>query len=260
MTDRLQQHWESYTPDDHEVWNILFERQVANLQDKAWSRYLQCIDLVGLSHSSVPRFSDIDNRLLALTGWSIEVVKGIIPIDQFIRLMHAKRFCSSTWLRKRHQLDYLEEPDMFHDIFGHTPLLADSAYAAFVSEYASLGMKYIDDPVALKLLGRIYWFTIEFGLMRENGEPRIYGAGILSSFGESKRVFMDGVKLRPFNIHEILLTPYRTDQMQPFYFVVDEMNSLWNCLSVADGFLSDVQKGHVQETSLRLDDEVSEMA
>lgn len=252
---RLEQHWERYTREDHDVWKILFERQIANLQDKAWTSYLECVNRAGLTRNEVPRFTDIDRRLLDLTGWQVEVVKGIIPVKDFIQLLHARQFCSSTWLRQRHQLDYIEEPDMFHDTFGHIPLLADRTYSAFVSKFAELGMKFIDDAVLLRLLSRIYWFTIEFGLMRENGGLRIYGAGIISSFGESKHVYTDGVKLRPFDIREVLRTPFRTDEMQHLYYVVDDMSDLWNCLVEAERFLVEAKDGRIPLSELRLDEQ-----
>lgn len=231
---KLKQQYENYSADDHEVWRILFERQVANLQTKVWSRYLDCIALAGLQYDAVPRFSEVDVQLLAQTGWSIEVVKGIIPVDEFIRLLHARRFCSSTWLRRRDQLDYLEEPDMFHDSFGHIPLLADAQYANFVHRFAELGMKYVNEKAALPLLDRFYWFTIEFGLLREQGELRIYGAGLISSFGEANHIYTDAVELKPFDVETIMHTPFRNDQVQNLYFVVNDMNDLWNSIEEAE--------------------------
>src|SRR5665213_1543544 len=181
----MKQNWNNYSTEDHAVWKLLFERQVKNLQDKAWSEYLKCIPAVGIENNFVPDFSIVENHLEKSTQWKIEVVKGIIPVDDFFELLNKKRFCSSTWLRGKHQLDYLEEPDMFHDTFGHIPLLANSDYANFVKRFAEFGLKFCKNEKALLLLERMYWFTIEFGLMQENKQLKIYGAGILSSFGES---------------------------------------------------------------------------
>ncbi len=239
----MKQHWNNYTTEDHEVWKILFERQVGNLQDKAWSNYLECIPAVGIGNHLVPDFSIVENHLGKSTQWKIEVVKGIIPVDDFFRLLAKKRFCSSTWLRGRHQLDYLEEPDMFHDTFGHIPLLADSNYADFVKRFAELGLKFCKHEKALLLLERMYWFTIEFGLMKENSQLKIYGAGILSSFGESNHVFSDKVELRKFSVEDVFLQPFHNNEVQNIYFVVEEINDLWNCLGEMENFLNDFVNG-----------------
>lgn len=228
------QLYERYSNEDHDVWRTLFERQTANLRGKVWSRFYQCLELTDINSFAVPDFRQLNPRLTALTGWDIRVVRGIIPVNEFIRLLHRKHFCSSTWLRRRDQLDYLEEPDMFHDTFGHIPLLADEAYADFVHRFALLGMKYIHNARALTLLDRFYWFTIEFGLMREAGELRIYGAGLISSFGESNHVFSGEVELRAFDVGEIMLTPFRNDEIQNLYFVVQDMKELWKSLDLAE--------------------------
>jgi phenylalanine-4-hydroxylase len=227
----LQQHYNRYTSDDHAVWGLLFDRQTPHLKGKVWSRYLECLTLIGMDGQAVPEFSALDLRLLDRTGWSIEVVKGLIPVQAFIPLLFHKRFCSSTWLRRRDQLDYLEEPDMFHDTYGHIPLLADTEYAAFVHAFARIGMKHLHNPAALALLDRFYWFTIEFGLLMEENEMRIYGAGLISSFGETDHVFSDKVELRPFDVLDILRTPFRNDQVQNLYFVVPDVQTLWDSMA-----------------------------
>lgn len=226
----MKQLYDRYTPDDHAVWGLLFSRQTPHLEGKVWSRYLECLELIEMDAQAVPDFRMLDQRLLALTGWSIEVVKGLIPVQAFLPLLHHRRFCSSTWLRRRDQLDYLEEPDMFHDTYGHIPLLADAQYADFVHQFAKLGMEHLHNPTALALLDRFYWFTIEFGLLREAGQLRIYGAGLISSFGETDHVYTDKVELRPFDIRTILRTPFRNDQVQNLYFVVEDMQDLWESI------------------------------
>lgn len=252
----MKQEWQQYMPDDHEVWNILFERQLKNLADKAWSSYLTCVPAAGLTATAVPDFRIVDAQLAQHTGWKIEVVKGIIPVDQFLELLAQKRFCSSTWLRKRHQLDYLEEPDMFHDTFGHLPLLIDRDYADFVERFAALGLRHRYDETALLLLERLYWFTIEFGLLRENGALKIYGAGILSSFGESNHVFGKTVTLPSFDIAEVLRTPFRNNEVQQLYFVVNDLRDLWNCLDAAEQFILEVRDGKIDRETLRLQEQM----
>ena len=252
----MKQHWNNYTNDDHEVWKILFERQVKNLANKSWSRYLQCIPQAGIHAGAVPDFSNVETTLKKTTSWKIEVVKGIIPVKEFMELLSQKRFCSSTWLRKRHQLDYLEEPDMFHDTFGHIPLLADEKYSTFVKQFAETGLKFVHDERAVMLLERLYWFTIEFGLMRENGDLKIYGAGLLSSFGETNHVYSDKVGLKNFTVRDVLFTPFRNNEVQQLYFVVNDMNDLWNCLRETENILRDVVAGKIPEETLRLREQV----
>jgi phenylalanine-4-hydroxylase len=252
----LQQVWENYTEEDHAVWKVLFDRQLENLAEKAWSSYLACIPRTGIFGNSVPDFSGIENSLAQSTGWKIEVVKGIIPVGEFLSLLSRKRFCSSTWLRQRHQLDYLEEPDMFHDTFGHIPLLADKKYARFVEEFANLGLRFAHHEKAALLLERLYWFTIEFGLMKEAGKLKIYGAGILSSFGESNHIYSDRVSLRDFSVRDILLTPFRNDEVQNLYFVVNDMNDLWSCLPEAEKMLRDFTDGKISEEEFRFEEQL----
>jgi phenylalanine-4-hydroxylase len=243
----MKQEWKKYTEEDHAVWKILFERQLQNLQGKAWDEYLNSISLAGLTAEEVPDFYQVELALSKQTGWEIEVVPGIISVDEFLRLLARKRFCSSTWLRSRAQLDYLEEPDMFHDIFGHIPLLINKSYSDFVVAFARLGLHYLHHPQAVMLLERLYWFTIEFGMMRSNGKLQIYGAGILSSFGESKHVFGKDILLRPFTAEAVLLTPFRNNEIQKQYFVVEEINDLWNCLPEVKRLLDAFVVGELDE-------------
>ncbi|HEU4718577.1 MAG TPA: phenylalanine-4-hydroxylase [Bacteroidia bacterium] len=249
----MQQHWNKYTNEDHAVWKILFERQVKNLADKAWSRYLTCIPLSGQHADAVPDFSIVEKHLARTTGWTIEVVKGIIPVGEFLSLLSRKKFCSSTWLRQRHQLDYLEEPDMFHDTFGHIPLLADEDYSAFVKNFADMGLKFCHNEKAVMLLERLYWFTIEFGLMKENDALKIYGAGILSSFGESNHVFSANVVLKDFSVRDVLLQPFHNNEVQNIYFVVNGMNELWNCIPETEKFLEDFVDGKFPEEDFQFE-------
>jgi phenylalanine-4-hydroxylase len=187
------------------------------------------------------------------------VVAGLIPVNEFVALLDQKRFCSSAWLRKRHQLDYLEEPDMFHDTFGHMPLLANAAYTAFLSEFAKLAILWQHDTKSIKLLERLYWFTIEFGLTTINGKTQIYGAGLLSSFSEANHVFTNKVEILPFEIKRILCTPFKNNEIQNTYFILEEMDQLWQCLPETNSFLEYVANGVIDKDSLRLEEQVGSM-
>ena len=165
----MKQIFENYTNEDHEVWKILFERQKENLNDKACSEYLVALEEMKevLHPNSIPRFTDLNSWFAQRTGWEIHCVPGLIPVDEFFELLAQKKFCSSTWLRLKSQLDYLEEPDMFHDIFGHVPLLSLPMYSKFMHEFGKLGVAHKDNPEIQIYLQRLYWFTIEFGLIKD---------------------------------------------------------------------------------------------
>lgn len=237
----MRQEYEHYTAENHGTWNLLFDRQVDNLQNKACTDYLLCLQEMqsSLHGQQVPVFKDLDRQLWKATGWTIEVVPGLIPVTDFFELLARRRFCSSTWIRRRDQLDYLEEPDMFHDIFGHVPLLMHPTYADFMQQIGALGVKYAGNRDIEDQLERLYWFTIEFGLLRERGQHRIYGAGILSSYGEAKHVFDPAVEVRLFDIEEIMHMEFRKDEIQSKYYLVKSFKELFASLdTIEDRFAS----------------------
>jgi len=235
----MKQNYNNYSEDDHQVWELLFKRQVENLGDKACTPYLTCLSTMHttLHSQSIPKFEELSKTLYQNTGWSIEVVPGHIPVPDFFRLLAKKRFPSSTWLRSLDQIDYLEEPDMFHDIFGHVPLLMDKNYAHFMHVIGQLGVKWSRNIHAVSALRSLYWFTIEFGLVSEGLDRRIYGAGILSSFGESKQVMDAQTACIPFDISRIMHTDFRTDTMQNTYFTAHSFDEFLNCLEDVEKFL-----------------------
>jgi phenylalanine-4-hydroxylase len=236
----MKQKYKDYTNADHEVWRILFSRQTENLRDKACAEYLHCLHGMRdvLNESAIPEFQKLDELLYFTTGWQIEVVPGHIPVPDFLELLSKRRFPSSTWLRSMAQLDYLEEPDMFHDIFGHIPLLMDPVYADFMHAFGKLGHDNANHPEIIMALRSLYWFTIEFGLVHNNGAPRIYGAGILSSYGESKSIFHPGTRIHTFSLQQILETEFRTDVMQNQYFLAGSMDEFLHCLESAERILT----------------------
>lgn len=228
----MKQQFELYTDADRQVWKTLFERQITNLQDKACAEYLIALEKMKevLHPNNIAKFSEIDDWFRTSTGWQMECVPGLIPVDDFFQLLAQKRFCSSTWLRTMDQLDYLEEPDMFHDVFGHIPLLSNSVFSDFANEFGKLGLTIIHDEEKLKMLQRLYWFTIEFGLIKQNG-IKIYGAGIASSFGESISSLSDhNIKLE-FDIEKVIREGFRTDVVQTKYFVINSFEELFDSIT-----------------------------
>lgn len=223
----------SYTEQDRLVWKTLFERQQNNLANKSSARYLECLRKMQpvLNANEIPDFTKINQWFESETEWTIEVVPGLIPVEDFFDLLAEKKFCSSTWLRTMEQLDYLEEPDMFHDVFGHIPLLSDSDFSAFAHAFGKLGQSVKDDPHAVIQLQRLYWFTIEFGVVKEKEEMRSYGAGILSSFGETNRVANKACSFTSFDIDLVLNRFFRTDVLQEDYFVIESFEELNEALT-----------------------------
>jgi len=231
----MRQHYADYSNEDHQVWQTLFERQYTNLPGKAIPEVLDCLSLgINVIHGKgIPDFRQLNVELKKATGWTIEVVPGLIPVEDFFRLLVNRRFPSSTWLRRMSQLDYLEEPDMFHDIFGHVPLLFNEAYADFMQEFGRIGLQCIDTPHWVAALERLYWFTIEFGLCYEAGALRIMGAGILSSFGETNQIFEpDAYELRNFDLESVLHHSFCKSEMQTIYYALPRFTDMFDVLDV----------------------------
>lgn len=227
----MKQEFEKYTADDLHVWKTLFERQVNNLKDKASSKYLMALNDMKevLNADSLPNFELINTWFKSTTGWEIYCVPGLIPVDTFFTLLSEKKFPSSCWLRSMDKLDYLEEPDMFHDIFGHVPLLSNPIFSNFIHSFGKLGKMSINNEEKLLMLQRLYWFTIEFGLIKEN-EVKIFGAGITSSFGESISSLQHETLKRIFHLDEVLNTTFITTEIQSFYFVIESFDELFDSI------------------------------
>lgn len=230
LKQNLKQEYNLYTPEDFLVWKTLFERQMILLNDLASAEYLKSIKTVKFSADQIPDFREVNGILKEETGWSLEVVEGIINEKDFFLLLSQKKFPATTWLRKLSELDYLPEPDMFHDVFAHVPLLTNQKFCDFFKTIGDLGVKHKSHPDILIMLGRLYWFTIEFGLIKEDGRLKIYGAGILSSYGESKfSVSSEPIHL-PFNVEEIMHTGFENDKIQLKYFVINSFDELYNSI------------------------------
>jgi phenylalanine-4-hydroxylase len=236
----LRQEYDKYTDEDFKVWKILFERQMPNLPKAACKAYLEGVEIVKFNAEEIANFDKLNKILADTTGWKVQVVPGLIDDDLFFGLLNNKRFPSSTWLRKMEQLDYLEEPDMFHDAFAHMPLLTNPHYTGFLEKISGIALKHINNPYAINILSRIYWFTIEFGLIRENGELKIYGAGILSSAGETKFSLSEEPLHIPYNVRTIMNQPYWKDKFQDRYFIVDSLEQLFDSLMEIETVLEEM--------------------
>ena len=225
-----KQVYSNYKEQDFRVWKILFERQMKRLKPVVSESYLMGLEEVNFLASKIPDFSEVNETLKPLTGWSLHVVPNISPQKEFFKFLSEKKFTATCWLRNMDQLDYIEEPDMFHDVFAHVPLLSNRSYCHFFKGISDIAMEYIDNPIAIELLSRIYWFTIEFGMKKENNHLRIYGAGIISSAGETTHCMTDKTVKTDFDVKAMLNTAFRTDIMQEKYFVIESFEQLYNSL------------------------------
>lgn len=237
------QIYSNYTPEDFEVWKTLFNRQMDILQSSVSSQYLSAIDKVEFTPNSIPDFKRLDNILQPATGWSIETVPNICPQKEFFEFLSKKKFTATCWLRTMAQLDYLEEPDMFHDVFGHVPLLSNTAYCEFFRGISNIALEFINTPRAIELLSRVYWYTIEFGMMREKNEVKIYGAGIISSHSETLHCLNKETPRLDYDVSVMLHTDYRTDILQDKYFVMDSFDQLYDSLPQIRECLAKMVKG-----------------
>lgn len=238
----MTQHYENYTTGDFEVWKILFHRQMNNLQGKVADAFLDALKKIGFSEEKIPDFEEIKKRLAPLTGWSLKVVPNISPQKEFFMALSQKQFTATCWLRKKSQLDYIEEPDMFHDVFGHVPLLTDKNYTAFFKGISEIALENIENEKIIEALGRLYWFTIEFGLMEENGKIKIYGAGIISSSGETENCLSEHVQRQDFDVKIIMNTSFRNDVIQNNYFVIRSFEQLYRSLPEIRKIVEEMKK------------------
>jgi len=215
----VSQGWDAFTEEDHAVWDLLFARQVDLLGTRVVSEFLDGIDLLRLDHPGIPELGELNAILEPRTGWTTVAVAGLVPDDAFFAMLSERVFPVGNLIRKREQLDYLEAPDCFHDLFGHIPMLAHHEFAEMVEHVGRLGTAAIAAGEGHRM-ARIYWHSVEFGLAREKGELKILGAGLASSFGEAHfSLECDSVERLPFSAGKAVNTPYRHDAFQPRYLV-----------------------------------------
>ena len=227
-TSVVEQPWDTYTDTDHQVWAQLFERQKAVLPGRASDEFLSALAAMEMTPDRIPRFDDLNPILRAATGWELVGVEGLLPELTFFDHLANRRFPVTWWIRKPDQMDYLSEPDLFHDLFGHVPLLMNPVFADYMEAYGRGGVKaHGIGEDALVNLTRLYWYTVEFGLIRQKDGLRIYGSGIVSSKGESIHCLESDAPNRiGFDLERIMRTRYRIDTYQKTYFVIDSFEQL----------------------------------
>lgn len=222
----IDQDWKSYSPEEHDRWDRLFLRMQEILPGRACSAFVKAMNELQLSASGIPDMEKLSDLLEPITGWRVVPVAGLVPDDVFFDHLANRRFPAGAFIRPEKEFDYLQEPDIFHDIFGHVPMLADPTFADFIQAYGKGGQSALERG-QLHNLARIYWYTVEFGLIEEDGDLRIFGAGILSSPQESKFCLEDYSPNRiRFNRERVMRTNYIIDDFQKTYFVISDFETL----------------------------------
>lgn len=222
----IDQAWDAYTPDEHAVWLTLYERQAALLRGRACDAYLRGLDALDLHGGGIPDLRRLNPALERLTGWTVVCVPGLVPDAVFFDHLANRRFPAGQFIRRRDQLDYLQEPDVFHDVFGHVPMLTDPVFADYMRAYGQGGLRALELG-QLHHLARLYWHTVEFGLLATPDGLRIYGAGIVSSRVETLYSLEDPRPSRiAFDLERVMRTRYRIDDLQPAYFVISSLQDL----------------------------------
>ncbi len=230
----IEQDWDAYTPEQHAVWEELVGRRMPQLAEHACDEYLAGFELIGLRPNLLPDLAAVTSRLRPRTGWSSTPVSGFLPADAFFEMLSNRMFPTTTWLRSRDSMDYTPEPDIFHDVFGHVPMHAHPVFADFLEHYGKVCASVIDRPDALERLGRLFWFTVEFGVIRQHGKIKVYGSGLISSHGECSRLLAGGCEIKDFDLDAVINQEMQTSEMQPVLYAVESFDQIYEAAKAAE--------------------------
>lgn len=235
-----EQRYDEYTPEQHEIWAELVRRRRSQIEAAARREYLEGFSIIGLEDDRLPNLGKISARLKPRTGWSATPVSGFLPGEAFFEMLAARMFPTTTRIRPRDSLDYIPEPDIFHDVFGHVPMHAHRVFADFLQHYGAVcaGLK---DHEQLERIGRLFWYTVEFGLIRQGGEVKVYGSGVISSQGECTNVLNGGCKIADFRLEDVLSTPVVVDHIQRKLFAIESFDQVYEAMHTAEKQLSAVR-------------------
>jgi phenylalanine-4-hydroxylase len=228
----ITQHWDAYTIEDHAVWGILFERRMRELRTTGSRVFLDGAATIGLNPVTVPKLAEVNRRLGPRTGWNAVPVSGFLPAKQFFECLAKRRFPTTVTVRPRHQLDYLPEPDIFHDVFGHVPLHSDPSFGDFLQRFGAVAAAARTEEET-RQMARLFWFTVEFGLVREDGELKVYGSGLISSAGDAANALSPACERRPFSLDAVIAQPFEIDRLQDVLFVVEDFSQLFEAVDEA---------------------------
>jgi len=224
-----RQSYERYTEDEHATWAELVRRRTPQIEQFACKEYLDGCQLIGIEEARLPNLKGISERLMPRTGWKTTPVSGFLPAPAFFEMLANREFPSTTWLRDRSSLEYTPEPDIFHDVFGHVPMHAHQVFADFLERYGAL-CAATQDAEVLEQLGRLFWYTVEFGLIWQEGELKMFGSGIISSHGESSNVLEGRCEVRRFELEAVLGTAVKVDEIHKALFAIDSFDQMYEAL------------------------------
>jgi phenylalanine-4-hydroxylase len=225
----IDQDYSAYTEEQHAVWAELVRRRMPQIEEHAANEYLQGFAYLHLPYDRLPNLRALSTRLERRTRWNTTAVSGFMPGPAFFEMLAARRFPTTTWLRGRDSLEYTPEPDIFHDVFGHVPMHAHPVFADFLASYGQL-CAGIGDESILELIGRVFWYTVEFGLIRQNGRLKVYGSGLISSNGECSNVLHAGCAVKPFVLDDVLRTPVKVNEMHKLLFAIESFDEIYEAI------------------------------
>ena len=226
ISPTVNQHWDAYTQADHDVWRMLYAKRMAELETTASRVFLDGAEIIGLSETMIPELANVNRRLGVRTGWNAVPVGGFLPAPEFFASLAARRFPTTVTIRSRENIDYVPEPDIFHDVFGHVPLHSDPAFADFLQRFGkAASLARTEEEV--RVMARIFWFTVEFGLIEEDGRTKIYGSGLISSAGDAANALGPKCDRRPFSIEAVSAQPFEIDRLQDVLFVAESFDQLF---------------------------------
>jgi phenylalanine-4-hydroxylase len=229
----IQQNYAAYTEEQHAVWAELVGRVLPNVEQHAAREYLDGFEIIGLQRERLPNLAEITKRLGPRTGWSSTPVSGFLPAPAFFEMLANRLFPTTTWLRSRESLEYTPEPDIFHDVFGHVPMHAHRVFGDFLEHYGRV-CAGVSEQMILERLGRLFWYTVEFGLIRQDGEIKAYGSGVISSAGECHNVINGGCAIHDFSLDEVINTPVKVDELQKVLFAVNSFDEIYEAMHEAE--------------------------
>lgn len=233
----IQQDWKAYTPEQHGVWKELVSRRMPQLREHACEEYLDGFEKIGLQVDRIPDLAAVNRRLEPLTGWNATPVSGFLPPDAFFEMLAARRFPTTTYIRGRESMEYTPEPDIFHDVLGHVPMHAHPVFADFLEHYGKVCAAVMSDKEKLERMGRLFWFTVEFGVIRQDGGIKLYGSGLISSHGESTHVIEGGPEIRDFNLEQVLEQEFKVSEMQKVLYAVESFEQIYEAAKEAEARL-----------------------
>jgi phenylalanine-4-hydroxylase len=229
IAEPVVQNWEGYSDADHEVWEILYSKRMEKLRSTASNVFLHGAELIGLSPNKIPDLREVNRRLELRTGWNAVPVGGFLPAKEFFASLAMRRFPTTVTIRSKEGIDYVPEPDIFHDVFGHVPLHSDIAFAGFLQRFGQAASAASTDE-EVERMARLFWFTVEFGLIREGGETKIYGSGLISSAGDAANALGPECNRRPFSLEAVMAQPFRIDELQNTLFVLESFEQLFEAV------------------------------